>query len=457
MQRGRICLLLLLVVAGLPASLALAADESVLDARKVSFDLTNVDLPDIVSALNRELRLPVCVESRLPASGCGAPPTFSVHVQDLSVRVALDQVTAAVGTYTWQASKEPFTVNLIPTELASDPDWTPNRRCPEFKLENASFGDAVQTVSSLVYPGGDENTRLYLLAGYSIGVPSGKRPEGHPLMKFLRKRITIVVKAGTVREAFSQIAAVIGDASWGYSERSGDKKMRTISFQPIVPLVWPADDDCNHALSASGGSELDLESKLTSGRVEKIAQANIQIVSERNQIIGSLRSIIQDPLMREKNIAAVVAAIEILGDIRAVEAVPDLLDMIDYSRFWGAKKEPHLPDRIVPWLQDTPDPDELGRHFPCVTALVKTRVAHELVIAKLRCEKDDTREKCFVGVLIGTEGRDVAEFIMQSAVGREKDTEAGKALRSALNWFKVYDDYKRLKKVPASASSGANQ
>ena len=210
-------------------------------------------------------------------------------------------------------------------------------------------------------------------------------------------------------------------------------------------------------LSASGSSELDLESKLTSGRVERIAQARALVGDERNQIIGSLRSIIQDPLMREKNIAAVVAAIEILGDIRAVEVAPDLLDMIDYSRFWGAGKEPHLPDRIVIGLQDTPDPDELGRHFPCVTALVKTRVPHELVIAKLRCEKDDTRKKCFVGVLIGTEGRDVAEFIVQSAVGREKDTEAGKALRSALNWFKVYDYYERLKKVPTSSSSGAGQ
>ncbi|HUV05057.1 MAG TPA: hypothetical protein VMX94_08110 [Armatimonadota bacterium] len=210
-------------------------------------------------------------------------------------------------------------------------------------------------------------------------------------------------------------------------------------------------------LSASGSSELDLESKLTSGRVERIAQARALVGDERNQIIGSLRSIIQDPLMREKNMAAVVGAIEILGDIRAVEAVPDLLDMIDYNRFWGATKEPHLPDRIVIGLPDTPDPDELGRHFPCVTALVKTRVPHELVIAKLRCEKDDTREKCFVGVLIGTEGRDVAEFIVQSAVGREKDTEARKALRSALNWFKAYDYYERLKKVPTSSSSGAGQ
>ena len=216
-------------------------------------------------------------------------------------------------------------------------------------------------------------------------------------------------------------------------------------------------------LSASGSSERDLESKLRSGRVEEIAQARalveekVRIVSERNQIIADLRSIIQDPVMREKNIAAVVGAIEILGDIRAVEAASDLLDMIAYNRFWGAKKEPDGIDRIPPALEDTPDPDELGKHFPCVTALVKTRVPHELIIAKLRCEKDDTRKKCFVGVLIGTEGRDVAEFIMQSAVGREKDTEAGKALRSALNWFKVYDDYKRLKKVPASASSGANQ
>ncbi len=189
----------------------------------------------------------------------------------------------------------------------------------------------------------------------------------------------------------------------------------------------------------------DSISKLMSGKSEEIGEASILIESKatipaaRNRIINDLSGVIHDKNLREKNISAVIGAIDILGDIKAVESAPDLLDIVDYNRFWGDQKRPAGTDRIPVYLEDTPDPNNLGKHFPCVIALIKMRVPFALVVDRLRGECDSTRQECLIGILIGTEGRDTAEIIVKRAAASEKSPEAKDALESALKWFEVYD------------------
>lgn len=226
--------------------IAHAIEENPLDAKRVTLKLSSADFIDVIGVLNDQLRIPVSVEDRIPdprhTLKSDYAPTFKVDIQDITGRAALDKVNSMVGTHFWVQSNDPSTINMIPIIYRNDPNWLPNRTCHQFSVENALRSDVVNQISEFIGLKGED--RIRAVGGGSIFVPSGEKLEDNWLYKFLNNRITLTIKAGTVREAFNQIAAAIGNGWWIYSEQDlgNGKYRRLISFYPVTPNVLPQPD-----------------------------------------------------------------------------------------------------------------------------------------------------------------------------------------------------------------------
>jgi len=208
-----------------------------LEGKRVTLDLQSADLIDVAGVLNDQLRLPVCFEGIDPVAREDKPARFTVRIQDVSAREALDAVTRVAGTHVWRVSAEPFTINLVPRDLLNNPNWALNRRCPEFKVEDVSIWDAVRTASQKA--GLEGGNRIYSGVLASISPPPGVELHDFWLYKFYQRRITLAVKAGTLREVLNQIASAIGDAWYVYGEKRGEEGtcVKMAYFYPIAPNV----------------------------------------------------------------------------------------------------------------------------------------------------------------------------------------------------------------------------
>lgn len=219
----------------------LGATTNPLDTKLAKMDLKQAATYEIVSALSDLAHAPVCLEERYidPAPARGTK--YDLHTNALSLRDVLNQTIRVVDTHAWIRSQNPFAINLIPVKYASDTSWPPNRTCPKLVLKNVSLSEAVKAVSYAVYPQGGHE--IHLAVAYGGVLPYGKNREEHWLVKFYEKRITMTIEPGTVRGAFNQIAAMLGDARWTYGEYEyPDKSMHgVISFYPITPNLYPVE------------------------------------------------------------------------------------------------------------------------------------------------------------------------------------------------------------------------
>jgi len=96
---------------------------------------------------------------------------------------------------------------------------------------------------------------------------------------------------------------------------------------------------------------------------ETRTQTRQQIVKERQETIRYLLEVILSRRMQEEKRPAVVAAIELLGELRASEAVPALADLLLYGERKELEYSPVMTELRVPRL-----------HFPAVRALIKIGV-----------------------------------------------------------------------------------
>jgi len=71
--------------------------------------------------------------------------------------------------------------------------------------------------------------------------------------------------------------------------------------------------------------------KLTSEKREHREQGKKEILEKRKETIEKLLSLVEDTWLKKENRAAVVTAIEVLGELRAEEAVPTLSKMLLYG------------------------------------------------------------------------------------------------------------------------------
>lgn len=224
-------LLMCLAYALTLSSAGLCCERSILDAKRVTLNLVGEDMTSVLQQLNQQVQVPICAELRSLGPRYGESPRYNIELDDVSGRTAMDQVVKVLGTYVWRETKEPYVINLMPADLADDPEWFMNLKCPGFKLENASFREAANRINELLGLEGDR--RIGAGGAYSI-MYSGKL-EDHWLYKFHNQRFTLTVKEGTVRNALNQIAAGAENARWVCAEGDSDgRRWRGVAFQPII-------------------------------------------------------------------------------------------------------------------------------------------------------------------------------------------------------------------------------
>jgi len=100
--------------------------------------------------------------------------------------------------------------------------------------------------------------------------------------------------------------------------------------------------------------------KILSGDARLIEEGEKEILSNRSEQIKRLLDIVKDTALRTKNRPAVVAAIELLGELRAAETAPELAQML----LFGNKKDIHDQRK----MKEPLPPDETS---PAVAALIK--------------------------------------------------------------------------------------
>lgn len=94
--------------------------------------------------------------------------------------------------------------------------------------------------------------------------------------------------------------------------------------------------------------------KILSGDKNKIKEGKMEILKHRKEQIEGLLKIVNDTKLRTKNRGAMVAAIELLGELRAEESVPVLVQLLLFGKKGDIhdsgfiKKLPLPPDQAAP-------------------------------------------------------------------------------------------------------------
>jgi hypothetical protein len=181
----------------------------------------------------------------------------------------------------------------------------------------------------------------------------------------------------------------------------------------------------NFSMIDSIASESSLDSEPSLFNDEKRFSEDIQKLKEttlqqRNDLIGNLLNIIKTDKYKY---TGTYAAVDILSQIRAIEATDILLDIIDYR----------LP--ISGMYSPTTDPLILGNRYPVVKALVNIRPKHENILKKIQNEDNIAKTRCYIAVMVGVEGIDVSRYLIEKAIKKETETRKIERLKSALTMF----------------------
>ena len=169
--------------------------------------------------------------------------------------------------------------------------------------------------------------------------------------------------------------------------------------------------------SPNSEPSLNNNEKQFSGDIQTLQKTALQ---QRKDLIENMLNLVKTKefLSIRKEIA-----IEILGQIRAIEATDILLNMVDY----------HLP--ISGMYSPTTDPEGLRYRYPVVNALINIKPSYDSVINKIADVDDISCIRCYVAILIGIEGEDVCRYILKKAVEKEHTERKLSRLNSALNMF----------------------
>ena len=141
-------------------------------------------------------------------------------------------------------------------------------------------------------------------------------------------------------------------------------------------------------------------------------------LKQRNELITKLLIIIKS---EENSSYIIFEAIDLLGQIRAIEASNTLLDMVDFTG-------------LTPTSPPTP-----VKKMPAVKALIMIRPPYEDILKKLTTtEYNGVKTQCYITILIGIEGAELTQHIIEKAIEKETDENNLKKLNSALNILNKY-------------------
>jgi hypothetical protein len=153
-------------------------------------------------------------------------------------------------------------------------------------------------------------------------------------------------------------------------------------------------------------------------KYNELLQLKESTIKQRNEVIEYLLNIIKSD---KHNYNDTFAAIDILGQIRAIEATDILLDMVDYKLPIAGMSLPSL------------DPIQSGKRYPVVKALVNIRPKYENILKKIQNENNLSTRRCYIAVMVGVEGVDISRYLIEKAIKKETDRDKLSRLSAALN------------------------
>jgi hypothetical protein len=186
------------------------------------------------------------------------------------------------------------------------------------------------------------------------------------------------------------------------------------------------------ALQSDGTPLVTNMNQMTS---EKFMQESKTIVRQRRETIANLLNIVQDPKLRRSH---GVDAVYALGKLRAIEAVPFLMN------------EMARDDRIEVMFTHDTERDQGGT---CMRALISIgKPASVACLAALAGEKDAVRRNVLALVIRAVESADIAKIMIERQLARESEPERKANLNAVLNsWSTSFDILYRAPWVPREA------
>jgi hypothetical protein len=176
--------------------------------------------------------------------------------------------------------------------------------------------------------------------------------------------------------------------------------------------------------------------RLLSNDVNVIEEAKDELIATRRNLIEGLIKIVNQKENRIKREASVRAAIIVLGEMRAVEAVELLVDNIGF------------PYVMEPWSEPRPGPpagmgtiglglSRIQKTYPAVGALVKIgEPCLNAVINKIASTENVNEQKACLGVLINLKPRNSVICMLEDAANKETDTKKKDRLQHSLDMLK---------------------
>lgn len=149
---------------------------------------------------------------------------------------------------------------------------------------------------------------------------------------------------------------------------------------------------------------------------KELSELKEATIPQRKELITKLIDIIKEDKFKA---TGTYAAMDILGQIRASEAIDILLDKADYSS----------NTRI---FVITTNPKENARQYPAVKALINIHPPYESIIKRLTDTNNQVGSWCYIAILLGTEGEDVCRYIIENAIEKESNEDKLSRLESAL-------------------------
>jgi hypothetical protein len=164
--------------------------------------------------------------------------------------------------------------------------------------------------------------------------------------------------------------------------------------------------------AARGTDVLGLKDKVLSADPQARSEAEQAIVDERARVVEELVGIVQDPAAREQHPDGVIAAIRLLGKIRAAEACDTLASVISFH-------EPQRKKLRIPRAMSTiPD-------MPAVEALIQIgSPALRSILSAAQAGKYDYLEYAGAAdVMRGVLGKRLALVYVQDAIEAQTDSQ----------------------------------
>jgi len=187
------------------------------------------------------------------------------------------------------------------------------------------------------------------------------------------------------------------------------------------------------ALASNSESRVPAESKPVTMQeheqmLEKLSMMKEEALAQRNDLIKQCVDILKTD---EYKYSVTFAAIDLLGQIRAIEATDLLFAMVDRDRCQytvGGRCS------VI-----TTIPEQAVRRYPVVKALIQIRPPHQSVVKRIRDVGNNIEPRCYVAILIGTQGVELSRYILEKEI--EAETDEGIAWRVKRALMFLNEDY----------------